>query len=258
MSDIQSQSGFFQVIRNKLHDAIRGIGWEVHRLESAEELRKRRWRQAEIDKWLFAQRYLPHVVLDIGANTGQFAELIRQVLPEARIISFEPLSDCFSELNRNPRIAPPFEAHPYALGNDSGNINMYRNSFSPSSSLLPMAKLHSREYPHTGESELVPVELKRLDELRDSLNITTPFIAKLDVQGFEDQVILGGRKTLAEAAAIVMEVSAYPLYEGAPTFDDLNRLMKEMGFAFRGSVDQLRSQKDSRVLQFDALFEKVS
>ena len=209
----------------------------------------------EVEKWRFAKRYETRTVLDVGANTGQFAQLIRQVLPDARIISFEPIDECFKTLQKNMGTSPPFEAFQLALGNESCESTINRNAFSPSSSLLEMKALHVEELPQTREVQQERIRVEKLDGLSASLFIETPFIVKVDVQGFEDQVILGGSKTLAKADAVILEVSSYPLYEGAPTFDRIYQLMKQIGFVYRGNVDQWKSRKDGRILQFDALFE---
>jgi FkbM family methyltransferase len=194
-------------------------------------------------------------VLDVGANTGQFAELIRQVLPDARIISFEPIDECFKMLQKNMSTRPPFEAFQLALGNEPGEAIINRNAFSPSSSLLQMKALHVDELPQTREVQEETISVEKLDNLSSSLSLETPFIVKVDVQGFEEQVILGGSKTLAKADAVIIEVSSHPLFEGAPTFDQVYQLMKQLGFIYRGNVDQWKSRKDGRILQFDALFE---
>ena len=58
-----------------------------------------------------------------------------------------------------------------------------------------------------------------------------------------------------EAAAIVVELSSYPLYAGQPSFADVHDQLDKLGFVFRGTIDQMLSPKDGRILQFDGLFE---
>ncbi|MBT8040739.1 MAG: FkbM family methyltransferase [Gammaproteobacteria bacterium] len=244
-----------QFARNKIRQFLRRFGWVVQRVSSLENARVRNKSERQISKWRFAERYSPHTVLDVGANSGQFAELIRQVLPDARIISFEPLKECYDALVKNPRIGEPFRPLKLALGDQAGFTSINRNTFSPSSSILDMKTIHVHEFPQTRDSMKERIKIDRLDNLRESLEIEEPFIVKIDVQGFEGSVIAGGKKTLRDASAVILEISSYRLYEGAPNFDDLHETMKGLGFRFVGTVDQLRSKADSAILQFDALFE---
>ena len=69
------------------------------------------------------------------------------------------------------------------------------------------------------------------------------------------QLIEGGRETLANAHAVVMELSSYELYEDQSTFESVFPEMHSLGYLFRGVIDQMRSPRDGRILQFDALFE---
>jgi len=242
--------------RNRAHELFRKIGWEVQRTSSLEKEKAKARVELEIQKWAFASRYQLRTVLDIGANTGQFAELIRAVLPQVRIISFEPILECFHALRSNPKITPPFEAINSALGNEAGTAVIHRNHFTPSSSLLAMEPLHVAELPDTRDSIPETIRIQKLDDLQPALRVELPLLVKIDVQGFEEQVIHGGQKTLADAVAIVLEVSSCPLYEGAPDFDRIFQLMKNLGFTYQGNVDQWKSQVDGRILQFDALFER--
>lgn len=247
----------FQSFRNQVHITLRTLGWEVRRTSTLERARNEERIKSEHRKWELVKPYLPKTVLDIGANTGQFAELIRQVLPNTRIISFEPIRECFESLASNPKISAPFQAINSALGNENGAAVIHRDRFSPSSSLLKMEQLHIHELPFTGDSAPETIRIQRLDDLSAELAIELPLFVKIDVQGYEDRVILGGRRVLEHAVAVVMEVSSYSLYQNAPTFDRLYALMKELGFEYKGNVDQMLSRRDGRILQFDALFENV-
>jgi len=60
-----------------------------------------------------------------------------------------------------------------------------------------------------------------------------------------------------QLVAIVLEISLFPLYSGAPSFDELYRfLTSECGLVYRGRIDQWVSPRDRRILQIDCLFEK--
>jgi hypothetical protein len=121
-----------------------------------------------------------------------------------------------------------------------------------------MAQLHKDELPYTAESVVEDITVSVLDELLEGLSLPEPYLIKIDVQGFEEQVLLGAAKSLRKAAAVVVEVSTTPLYAGEPGFDRIYDLMQSCGFDFCGTVDELRSVRDGRILQFDCLFESQS
>src|SRR5215467_7715802 len=135
-------------------------------------------------------------VVDVGANTGQFARTIHEVLPEAHIYSFEPLSDCFVELQRVMGGIKTFQAFNTALDDRDGDAEFYRSSWSPSSSLLPMQELHKQNFPFTAGESKETVRVRRLDDCAEEVKIEEEILVKLDVQGAEDKVIEGGKELI--------------------------------------------------------------
>ncbi|HEX8292600.1 MAG TPA: FkbM family methyltransferase [Pyrinomonadaceae bacterium] len=191
-------------------------------------------------------------VLDIGANDGDFAAEIRDLLPEAHIYSFEPLRDAHAALVSRMRGDARFRAFNFALGAEDARTVIHRSSFSPSSSLLPMLDLHTEAWPHTAGGAAEEIEVRRLDSLR--LDAEPELLVKIDVQGFEDKVIEGGRETLGRASYVVTEVSFARLYEGQPLFEEIYETMRGLGFDFQGNMEQMVSPADGRVVQADSIF----
>jgi len=218
-----------------------------------------RRRGVSVDYYLkLAQPWLRTVgvrtILDIGANTGQFASAAQAAFPQAQIYSFEPLPDCFRQLQANLAQAPRFRAFNVGLGREAGTVTFQRNTFTASSSVRPMAETHKREFPLTQETTNVSVRLERLDDLADQLILREPMLVKIDVQGYEDEVLAGGEQTVRRAAVVLTETSFESLYESQPLFDDIYRTLVGWGFGYAGSIDQLCSPRDGRPLQADSLF----
>lgn len=195
-----------------------------------------------------------HTVFDIGANVGQFASQIHRVLPDAMLYSFEPLEDCYNELLKKMGHLPTFRAFNFALGDRNGQAQIYRNDYTPSSSLLPMEELHKQAFPFTDHATLEKIEVRRLDDVVGDLEVNENVLIKIDVQGFEDKVILGGEKLLSRASVLVVETTFEPLYNGQPLFDAIYDLLRKRGFAYMGTEDILRNPNDGTVLQCDSLF----
>jgi FkbM family methyltransferase len=195
-------------------------------------------------------------VIDAGAHEGEFARMIKKLLPAANVISFEPLPDTFQQLENSMRGVAGWRGFNCALGDASASVQMHHNDYTQSSSLLPMADLHKEAFPETTHETTETVEVKRLDDILADLKLEAEILVKIDVQGYEDKVITGGEKVIGAAKAIIIEVSFRKLYEGQPLFDDIYRLLCERGFVYYGNLYQLLSPVDGCALQADALFIK--
>jgi FkbM family methyltransferase len=193
-------------------------------------------------------------VIDIGANTGQFARAIHEVLPGSFIYSFEPLSDCFRELQQTMRGVKRFKAFNTALGDGGGEAVIYRSERSSSSSLLPMAELHKENFPSTAKMSKETTNVRKLDEYCDELDIEDQVLIKLDVQGYEDRVIAGGMRLVQRAKILIVEISMEPLYEGQPLFREIFTTLDRLSFIYKGNLSQMSSPIDGRVLSADAVF----
>jgi len=193
-------------------------------------------------------------VLDVGANIGQFALQIHALVPEAKIYSFEPLADCYVALRNNMRCVANFESFNVALGNENGKCGIYRNACSHSSSLLPMQNLHKQAFPQTAQAELEEIEICRLDDMAHKLELNDNVLIKIDVQGFEDQVIMGGQSVIECAQVLIVETSFEPLYQGQVLFDSIYSMLTAKGFEMRGCEEPLRNPEDTRILQCDTIF----
>ena len=107
-----------------MNTALRVTGYQFTRRPSvARDIAARKY------GWL--QKMDIATVLDIGANIGQFAEMIRQIVPQAMIYSFEPLQSCFKILAAKACSLTPMECFAVALGRDEAEKVMYHNDFSP-------------------------------------------------------------------------------------------------------------------------------
>jgi FkbM family methyltransferase len=193
-------------------------------------------------------------IFDIGANTGQFARAIHEVLPEAFIYSFEPLSDCYKEMQRAMGNVEKFRGFNTALGEKDGEAVFYRSEWSPSSSLLPMGVLHRNNFPHTARESRETVGVRRLDDYVDGLTIEDNVLLKLDVQGYEDKVLAGGKYLLERAKILIVETAMVPLYDGQPLFRDIFTTLDNHGFRYKGALSQSPSPIDGSILYSDSIF----
>jgi FkbM family methyltransferase len=228
---------------------LHSLGIQLHKIPNKEQVYSYR---KSVIQWLVEMNI--QTVLDIGANTGQFVESIYDLLPNANIYSFEPLPECYEELTSKFSDNPQFKAFNFALGNANSETTIYRNDYSPSSSLLPMADLHKESYPFTKNETPTCVKIQRLDNTRELIDIKLPMLIKVDVQGFEDQVIEGGIQTFSEASVIIIEMSMEELYKGQVLFDGIYQRLKNLGFLYHGNYSQSYCKDSNRILHVDGIF----
>jgi FkbM family methyltransferase len=203
---------------------------------------------------LLFERFAFRTVLDVGAHEGRFAEEARRLAPNARIVSFEPLPEPFRVLQSRMGSDSHFEAVQSAVGERDGETEIMADDFSPSSSLLPMTSVHRNAFPQTGSGQKLQVPIRSLDTWAKERSLEPPILLKLDVQGYEDRVIRGGRDLLSRATALITEVSFVELYEGQPLFCDLNTLLSDHGFELQGIAEEAREPRTGLALYADAYY----
>jgi FkbM family methyltransferase len=155
------------------------------------------------------------LVLDVGANVGQYAKSLRDLGYSGRIVSFEPLSSAYSQLKTASKKDLLWEIAPQtAIGNQEGEIIINIAGNSQSSSALPMLDAHVQSAPESAYSGSETVKLSRLDTLaKDYIKSETKSIfLKIDVQGLEKQVLEGATAILPLVKGIKLELSLVPLY----------------------------------------------
>ena len=193
-------------------------------------------------------------VIDVGGYIGSFAYAMRTILPGAQIYSFEPLDGNYRQLVKNLTGKGPFQAFQTALGDHSGTVDFFQNDFSASSSALEMAELHRQAFPNTARQTRITVPLARLDDYLDRMVLQAPVLLKLDVQGYENVVLKGAAKVLAQVDYLITEISFRELYAGQPLFDEMYSRLSMQGFRYAGTLDSMLSPLDGSILQADALF----
>ena len=242
-------NGVRDIVKTVVKKPLNALGLDLVRFEPVESPPR---------KFIWISSLGINTVFDIGANIGQFAMKIHAIVPDAWIFSFEPLEEPFKQLQTNLGSVPKFRAFHCALGDSNTTEAMHRNEFAPSSSLLAMTEVHKKAFPYTVHETRETVEVRRLDDVAGDLCLQDNILVKIDVQGYEDKVILGGARLIARAKLIVVEVSFQTLYERQPLFDEIYRSLRSKGFAYIGNLDQTSSPLDGSMLQADAIFLKES
>lgn len=199
------------------------------------------------------------LVIDVGANMGQFANDLRNAGYNKKIISFEPLIECYKHLKT---IADDkWQIENYALGDSNSTEVINVSSKTVFSSIL-----NTNEFGRSNFSDSIKVvdkqtiSIKRLDdvirELVDELDKKKIFI-KLDTQGYDSHVILGAKNTLTHTHLLQTEVSCKSIYENTPPFYETLKQLSTSGFNITGIFPLSRDKKSMEILEFDCLLVRA-
>lgn len=188
-----------------------------------------------------------HCMIDGGAHFGETALTFADEFPNALIFSFEPTSEAFEELRRNTHDYPHIKLINACLGEKNGTAILHVNNDSQTNSLLETAKESSRWVPAevTMEKTTAEVPVYALDDFVPE-RINRPVdLLKLDVQGYEQNVLQGASSLLGRAAfpLIYLEICYVPQYRDQTSLPDLYSLLYGYGYRL---VSTYPSEFDAR------------
>lgn len=196
------------------------------------------------------------MIFDIGANTGQFGELIYKLGYKGKMVSFEPLQSAYESLSANSK---PYSgwtpAERCAIGEEDGEIEMHISENSISSSALSMLEDHEAAAPKSKYIGTEKAKVYKLDSVFDkySSGCKNVFV-KIDTQGYEDKVLNGAVNSMSQIKGLYMEMSLLKLYDGQALFKELYERVISYGFELHGIQPAFVNKETGRVLQVDAAF----
>jgi len=235
-------------LKRFVRDCIRSAGWNLERFDPHSS------KASQLVRQLLVHQI--DVVLDVGANTGQFAQQLRDAGFPGRIVSFEPSAAAHTILKEHARRDANWIVAPrMALGDRDGTIALHLAGNSVSSSVLAMLPSHTSAAPESRYVGSETVDLRTLDSVSTELTSDTERIfLKLDVQGFEYEVLQGAEQFLRRIAGLQLELSLVPLYDGEHLFHPMLHDLEERGYEMWSVVPGFVDPDTGRLLQLDAIF----
>ena len=237
------------MLKNTIKKIIKKAGFEVrrHSIHTSESARvKKLFDYHQID-----------LVLDVGANIGQYRKFLRELDYTGRIVSFEPLSSAYSRLQKLSRKDPLWEVAPQtAIGNEEGEItiNISNNSFS--SSILPMLDSHLMAAPQSAYCGAEVISITKLDTIAKKYitSNTKSIFIKVDVQGYEKQVIAGAVQLLPLVKGFEVELSFVRLYKDQPLWKEMITFLEKLGYEPHLFLPEFTDINTGRLLQMNGFF----
>jgi len=202
------------------------------------------------------RRLNPSMVIDVGANRGQFALDVLTACPKASLVSFEPLRNEADVYERILGSVPRVHLVRSAVGDVSGRATMHVSAAADSSSLHEPTELQSSTFPGTKKIGTEDVQIERLDDVRWPVEVPTSTLLKIDVQGHELGVLSGASALLEKIRWVYVEVSLAELYEGQALATEVFDALSASGYALSDLSTPVRRR--GRTVQVDALFERTA
>jgi FkbM family methyltransferase len=231
-----------------VHRATRRLGFEIRRYAPASSDR------ARLAALLMTRRI--DLVLDVGANAGQYAAELRELGYRGRVVSFEPLRAAHAALARAAAGDPLWTVAPRtALGVHAGEVEMRVSENLVSSSVLNIMRVTVDAAPAARVVAAETAPVARLDA------VGAPFLEgaarpllKLDVQGYEAAVLEGASGILDRFEGVQLELSLTALYEGQPLAWQLNATLERHGFEAHALLAGFSDAETGRMLQVDGVY----
>ena len=235
-------------IKNSIGTLLHRVGWDLRRITP------------QTNSYYQLLKAIEHFginhIFDIGGNAGQFAKALRAVGYKEEIVTFEPLSTAHSKLVSAALFDNKWFIHQRtAIGDREGEIliNVASNSFS--SSVLPMLDLHALSAPGSTYVGIENCPITRLDSVYlQYVKSTSRILVKIDVQGYEWEVLDGASATLERAEGVLCELSLTPLYAGQHLWQCIIKRLEGLGFTLWAIQNGFTDPRDGKTLQVDGLF----
>ncbi|MDN4163373.1 FkbM family methyltransferase [Nocardioides abyssi] len=205
------------------------------------------------------------LVLDVGANRGQFARGLREGGYAGPLVSFEPASGPRAELERAAADDPAWEVRPWALGERSGSAVLHAvDEQSELGSLRPTSDFGRSWKDVMARTREEVVEVRRLDEVWADVSGLAPgassVLLKLDTQGFDLATFRGAGALVGPGGpvvALVSEVACVPIYDEVPLMDEHLAEYAAAGWALAGLYPVSFDPPTLRVIELDAVLVRA-
>lgn len=203
-------------------------------------------------------KYNVKTIIDVGANKGQFArKLFKKNNYSGKIISFEPVSSSYNILLKNSQNNPNWTVIQSAVGDSKGTlpINISKNSVSSS-----LRKVYSHTIEVEAGTAVVNTEMvaiNTLDNLLATQKWQDDLWLKIDVQGFEREVLQGANETLKRAKVVQIELAVTPSYEQSPYLEEIIAKLRSSGFVLYSIMSGFRNYNTGQMYEMEGFFVRL-
>ncbi len=217
-----------------------------------ESIRKKKSPSLKSHLFNLIDQYLIDIVIDVGANHGQFGKLLRSIGYQGEILSFEPSKKSFEILSKVSSQDERWKIYPLGLGDKktSEQINIFESSdFNSLLQPSDMGKTTFKNKLKKLHSEFIHIETLNRILTPHQLKGKRVFL-KMDTQGYDLNVFKGASKYYSNIACLLTEISLQQIYQKMPNYHETLSFYESKGFAISGFYP-VSLQKDSSVIEMD-------
>ena len=195
-----------------------------------------------------------NTLIDVGSNKGQFVLLCIKFFPNLLIYSFEPIKEALIKQKNLLSFKNNIYFYNTGIGNKNKIINFFITNRADSSSFLTINK--SKNYnKNYYVKEKRKIKIQKLDQILKNKKLIKPVLIKIDVQGFELEVLKGSKKILPNIDYLLLEVSKNQMYnKQAIELEIINFLKKEKFRIMESS--KWKKINNTEFMQRDILFKR--
>ena len=172
------------------------------------------------------------IILDIGGGIGASALLYNKFFPENKIIVFEPILDNYNIIKSKISHFSNIEVFNYAVGSENSKKQINIANRITSSSLFPLSVDPDSTVfneKNLGQNRVENIEVVRLDDFLTRIPDDIGII-KIDVQGYEMNVLKGAEASLKRAKIVLLEANNHDGYVGSPKYFTIDNYLREHHF----------------------------
>jgi len=194
-------------------------------------------------------------ILDVGANSGQYALETFRLGYKGEIFSFEPVNSTYKYLEKQTKRSAKWRAYNYGFGDKEESLEMNLSQNTYSSSLLEIMPNHVKSAPESKVVGKEVVMIKTIDSVFNNfIDEKDKVLLKIDVQGFEKKVLDGAIKSLDKIEGIQIEMSLEVLYQEEVLYIEMINFLKSLGFELHSLENGFFDKKTGKLLQVDGIF----
>ncbi len=201
------------------------------------------------------------LVIDVGANTGQFAESLIDFGYKGKIISFEPTETAYQKLcKKASKYKNWIVADKMALGNYDGKVDINVAEDSLFSSVKQIDSEYANYNKSAASKKVESVEIFKLDSLIGKyFSPDENILLKIDTQGLEKEVLQGANTCLGFVKAIKTEIPLKPIYKDVEwKIFDIMSFLKNYGFDCISLSEVAVNNQTGVVHEVDGIFVRES
>lgn len=241
-------------MKKKLNKILRKLGAEIHGIGYIEKLKNESTHKNEWQKQMELLKGHAPVIFDVGANRGDTAKKYVELFKNTTIHAFEPFPETCTIFKQKHQANKNIILNQCALSSKIGSATLNVNNSVDTNSILQSKVLGATSDASCTTITTVEIETNTIDNYCKVNNILMIDILKIDVQGFEVEVLKGAIEMLQQQKIKLIYTESYFVqqYVDQPLFHQIAAMLYQYGFTLQDIYDPYYSLKN--ILWCDAMF----